>query len=218
MKCSPIVQRSHDAPSVWDRFPSVGAFQYFTKLYFWRRDIYLGNILSNLLKYWNKNHLRSWHQRRNSGVGDAVAKLIVRAVLSLCGRAPTWDVICLKSTPYSDMCALGLPPANVGVPFLKHKSYSFHLARLLEWCGHEHASFCHAGPGRLAVFLQVVQEGWNCLVYASPVIRIWPIHTSWRMISSTSLCILTVRHIFSLFDRRDVVKSVECHRDFILTF
>ena len=32
------------------------------------------------------------------------------------------------------------------------------------WCGSEQASFCQASPGRLAVLLQAVQEGWSCLV------------------------------------------------------
>ena len=42
--------------------------------------------------------------------------------------------------------------------------YSFHLAKWLEWCGCEQASFCQVCPGRSAVILQAVQEGWNCLV------------------------------------------------------
>ena len=56
-------------------------------------------------------------------------------------------------------------------------------------------SFCQAGPGRLAVLLEAVQEGWNCLVscphrsYSSDSF----IHLEeW---SSTSVWALTVCHI-----------------------
>ena len=76
--------------------------------------------------------------------------------------------------------------------------YSFHLARWLERCGCEQASFCQDDRWRLAVLLQAVQVGWNsyhslslslslflslslslslcvCCVVPASATRIWPI-------------------------------------------
>ena len=60
--------------------------------------------------------------------------------------------------------ALDLPRATVSVSYNDFKQHikQYVLSTrldILEWCGCEQASFCQAGPGRLAVLLQAVQEG-----------------------------------------------------------
>ena len=80
------------------------------------------------------------------------------------------SVFCIAYDPYS---------ISTIQTFCYQPIYSFHWARWLERCGHEHASFCQVSPGRLAVLLQAVQEGWS-----------WPIHISWGKI--LHLCVSTV--------------------------
>ena len=65
--------------------------------------------------------------------------------------------------------ALELQHAKVGVPYtdFKHCISQYILSTwqgVWNGCGCKQASFCQASPGRLAVLLQAVQEGWSCLV------------------------------------------------------
>ena len=61
------------------------------------------------------------------------------------------------------MSALEFPRTKGGVPnnyciTLYHPIDFLHLEQLLEWCGHEQASFSQTNPGKLADVLQAVAD------------------------------------------------------------
>ena len=72
-------------------------------------------------------------------------------------QLPSLPWICLVPRLVYPTLILNIQSANISFPL------GCKLERL-ERCGHEQASFCQASPGRLAVLLQAVLEGWSCLV------------------------------------------------------
>ena len=67
----------------------------------------------------------------------------------------------IKKADSAVKSALDLPHVKVGVPFtdFKHHINQYILYTWQNECGHKQGSFCQASPGRLAILLQVVQEG-----------------------------------------------------------
>ena len=77
------------------------------------------------------------------------------------------------------------------------------MASLFDWCGREQASFCQAGPGRLADLLQALQEGRGYLIILcrARIGHTHLTHSEYRMKKDPppqcehGQCILTIRHI-----------------------
>ena len=83
---------------------------------------------------------------------------------------------------------------------LRRAHDTFHLARWLEWCGREQASFCQASRGRLAAPPTggAGRLELSCVVPAS-VVHIWPIHISWGKIIHLSVSAIGVFWQFTTF-------------------
>ena len=76
-------------------------------------------------------------------------------ILALGRLLPSLLWICLVSRLVYPILILNSILTSIFFPLGK---MTFHL------CSRKQASFCQAGPGRLAVLLQAVQEGLSCLV------------------------------------------------------
>ena len=69
-----------------------------------------------------------------------------------------------EKADYAAKPALDLPRVKVGVPYTDFRQYILSTRKdLLERCDCELASFCQAGPGRLAVLVQA-RKGRKCFI------------------------------------------------------
>ena len=145
----------------------------------------------------------------------------------------TRDVIVMSKVARTNVkSALDFPRTKAGVPYIdfKHLISQYIFSTWQERCGRKQASFCQASPGRLAVLLQAVQEGWSCLVLCPHRSYIFdPFMKDPPPQCEHCRCILTVRHILvecnhfarerkDIFGRRDLVESFRFHPILILLF